>query len=98
LEKGIEQDKLKPCQIFFMAPNIKHQERGSGETPKYIAILIMPKLLEPIAEEYGIALDKLQSTIATAKAHKQLLPICWQFIAESNSQKPKTSLLRALTV
>jgi AraC-like DNA-binding protein len=96
---GIAQDELKPGEFLFMAPVIKHQENEGSEAPKYLAICIMPQLLEPIIEEYNISLNEFRNSVITAKAQKQFLPLCWQFLAESDSiYKPNVSLLRALSV
>lgn len=96
---GVKQSALQPGEFLFMPPNIKHQENEGTETPKYLAICIMPQLIEPIIDEYAIPLDVFRTTITTAKAQKQFLPLCWQFIAEASSlYKPNKSLLKAISV
>jgi AraC-like DNA-binding protein len=96
---GIKQAALKPGEFLFMAPDIKHQETERIDTPRYVAICIMPGLIEPIIEEYNIPLETFQTSIKTAKAPKQFLPLCWQFLAEVNTlYLPNKSLLRAISV
>lgn len=95
---GIKQAALKPGEFLFMAPNIKHQENETNEIPRYLALCLMPQLIEPIAEEYNITLETFRSSIGVAKAQKQFLPLCWQFLAEANTLKPNNSLLRAISV
>lgn len=95
---GIPQSALNPGEFLFMPPNIKHQEKEGSDTPKYLAICIMPLLLESIVGEYGISLEIFRSTVTAVKAQKQFLPLCWQFIAEAGSLKPNTSLLQAISI
>ncbi|HEY4786473.1 MAG TPA: helix-turn-helix domain-containing protein [Bacteroidales bacterium] len=96
---GIKPTTLKPGEFLFMAPGIKHQEKERSDTPRYLAICIMPELFEPIAKEYNIPLETLRSAIKTAKALKQFLPLCWQFLAEVNTlYQPNKSLIEAISV
>jgi hypothetical protein len=76
--KGIKTSLLKPGELLLIPPFIKHQEHEGSDTPRYLAICIMPELIEPIVEEYGIPLDEFRSKITIARAQKQLLPLCWQ--------------------
>ncbi|MBN2167381.1 MAG: helix-turn-helix transcriptional regulator [Marinilabiliaceae bacterium] len=97
--KGIAQDALNPGDFLIMPPNIKHQEIEESETPRYLAVCIMPELIEPIAHEYEINMDQLRSDIITTKANSQFLPLCWQFIAESGSwNQCNKSLLKAISI
>lgn len=96
---GVMQDELKPGEFLFMAPDIKHQENEGNDIPRYLAICIMPGLIEPIIDEYDIPLEIFQRTVTTAKAQKQFLPLCWQFLAEAGTvYKPNRSLLKAISV
>ena len=49
--------------------------------------------------EYNIEQEVFRTAVTTAKAQKQFLPLCWQFIAEANTiYKPNSSLLRAISI
>lgn len=96
---GVKQSALKPGEFLFIPPDIKHQENEGSETPKYIAICIMPDLLDPIVKEYDLNMESFKTNIITAKAQRQFLSLCWQFIAEANTiYKPNKSLLKAISI
>jgi AraC-like DNA-binding protein len=95
---GIKQSAMKPGDFLFMAPNIQHQEKESAETPNYLAMCIMPDLVESIAVEYNIRLELIRSIVKVTKAQKQFLPLCWQFLAEAKVLHPNKSLLHAISV
>ena len=97
--RGIKQDALKPGDFLLMPPDIKHQEMEGSETPRYLAVCIMSELIEPVIEEYNIDVETFRNTVITAKAQKQFLPLCWQFIAEAGTlYQPNKSLLRAISI
>lgn len=97
--KGVKTSALKAGEFLLIPPGVKHQEEAGSEIPRYLAICIMPELIETVAEEYDIRPEDFRYTLIIAPAQKQVLPLCWQFIAEVNTlHKPNASLLRAISI
>ena len=96
---GIGKSELKAGDFLYLPNDIKHQENEGSDIPKYLAVLIMPKLFNEILKEYELPDNKEILDISITKANKQFLPLCWQFIAEYNSTGGgRKSMLRAISV
>lgn len=85
-------------KIFALAPNIAHHEVFTGNTPKYIAVLIEPAFFEAQLPDYHITPDSLfLNNYYIPSSH--LLQLLQKFMLELDCKLPgSTRVLQALSI